>query len=240
MFDRSQTIPYYIQIRESILEKIVSGELKVGEKLPSEENLAKYYGVSRMTVNKALSDLVDNGYLTRTPGSGTYISKIRREGSGMTTLSFMDSISKKGFKVVSEVIFKELEVPTKYVAEKLNVFLSQHVYHIKRIRSVNNMPVVFQDSYIRGDLCPGLFEYDLENESLYSTIEKITGNKIEKAKDKIEAIQCNEYMSKILNVDKNFPLLYIERVAFIDDVNPIELTYSWYRSDQYILEIEYN
>ncbi|WP_025640418.1 GntR family transcriptional regulator [Schnuerera ultunensis] len=240
MFDKSQKIPYYIQIRESILKRIVSGELKVGEKLPSEENLAKHFGVSRMTVNKALSDLVDNGYLTRIPGSGTYVSKIRREGSGMTTLGFMESISKKGFKITSKVIFKEIEVPTKDVAEKLNIFLTQHVYHIKRIRSVNNMPIVFQDSYIRKDLCPGLFEYDLDNKSLYRTIQKITGKEIKKAKDRIEAIQSDEYMGQILNVNKNFPLLHIERVAFIDEVYPIELTYSWYRSDQYILEVEYN
>lgn len=239
MLNSSQRVPYYIQIRESILKKIVSGELKVGDKLPSEENLAKHFGVSRMTVNKALRDLVDDGYLTRVPGSGTYINKIRREGSGMATLGFMESISKKGFNVTTKVVFKELEIPSKDVAERLNIFLSQQVYHIKRVRFVNNIPIVFQDSYIRQDLCPGLFEYDLENKSLYRSIQKITGKEIRKARDKIEAIESDEKMEEILKVKKSFPLLYIERVAFIDD-NPIELTYSWYRSDQYILEIEYN
>lgn len=74
--------PIYLQIREAIYNKIISGEYKSGEKLPSEDSLAVQYGVSRMTVNKAIMELVNKEYLTRIQGSGTYVSKMRKEGGG--------------------------------------------------------------------------------------------------------------------------------------------------------------
>ena len=73
--------PVYLQIRETIYNKIISGEYKAGEKLPSEDKLAEQFGVSRMTINKALMELVNKEYLTRVQGSGTFVSKMRKEGS---------------------------------------------------------------------------------------------------------------------------------------------------------------
>ena len=89
--------PVYLQIREAIYNKIISGEYKAGEKLPAEEKLAEEYGVSRMTVNKAVMGLVSREYLTRIQGSGTYVSKMRREGTKTRGMSFRDSLTKKRF-----------------------------------------------------------------------------------------------------------------------------------------------
>lgn len=100
--------PVYLQIREAIYNKIISGEYKAGEKLPAEEKLAEEYGVSRMTVNKALMELVSREYLTRIQGSGTYVSKMRREGTKTRGMSFRDSLMKKGFKVDTIVLEKKM------------------------------------------------------------------------------------------------------------------------------------
>lgn len=231
--------PYYLQIREVIYNKIISGEYKTGEKLPSEDKLAEEFGVSRMTVCKALAELVNNEYLTRIQGSGTYVSKIRKEGSHLDIVGFNDSMNKKGFKVNTKVFLKQLEVPSKEIVKKLNIPFTQKVIHLKRLRLVNNEPIVVQDTYLNAKLCEELLEVDFENNALYESIRNICGRNIIRSKDIIEAIAADAETSELLEVKVGFPVLLTQRIAYVDNNVPIELTYSLYRSDQYVLEVEH-
>lgn len=232
-------VPIYWQIREAIYNKIVSRELKVGDKIPSEDDLAKSFGVSRMTARGALNNLVKDGYLSRVQGSGTFVSKLRKEGSNFESVGFMKSMTDKGFNVKSRILIFKEETPTGYVAGKLDIPKTKKVYHIKRLRMVNNDPIVVQETYIRKDLCPGLLNYELTNKSLYDVIKEICKDEIRNAKDRIEAIQADSEMAELLNLPEGFPLLYVQRIGSLSDDRPIECTYSWYRSDQYVLELEY-
>lgn len=231
--------PYYLQIREVIYNKIINGEYKTGEKLPSEDKLAEEFGVSRMTVCKALAELVNNEYLTRIQGSGTYVSKIRKEGSQLDIVGFNDSMNKKGFKVNTKVFLKQLEVPSKEIVKKLNIPFTQKVIHLKRLRLVNNEPIVVQDTYLNAKLCEELLEVDFENNALYESIRNICGRNIIRSKDIIEAIAADAETSELLEVKVGFPVLLTQRIAYVDNDVPIELTYSLYRSDQYVLEVEH-
>lgn len=231
--------PYYLQIREVIYNKIINGEYKTGEKLPSEDKLAEEFGVSRMTVCKALAELVNNEYLTRIQGSGTYVSKIRKEGSQLDIVGFNDSMNKKGFKVNTKVFLKQLEVPSKEIVKKLNIPFTQKVIHLKRLRLVNNEPIVVQDTYLNAKLCEELLEVDFENNALYESIRNICGRNIIRSKDIIEAIAADAETSELLEVKVGFPVLLTQRIAYVDNNVPIELTYSLYRSDQYVLEVEH-
>lgn len=231
--------PYYLQIREVIYNKIINGEYKTGEKLPSEDKLAEEFGVSRMTVCKALAELVNNEYLTRIQGSGTYVSKIRKEGSQLDIVGFNDSMNKKGFKVNTKVFLKQLEVPSKEIVKRLNIPFTQKVIHLKRLRLVNNEPIVVQDTYLNAKLCEELLEVDFENNALYESIRNICGRNIIRSKDIIEAIAADAETSELLEVKVGFPVLLTQRIAYVDNNVPIELTYSLYRSDQYVLEVEH-
>jgi len=231
--------PFCRQIREVIFNKIVSGELKVGDKLPSEDELARSFGVSRMTVREALNNLLNDGYVSRVQGAGTFVSKLRKEGSNLETVGFMKSMTAKGFTVKSRVLISKEEAPTRHIAEKLDISKTHKVYHIKRVRFINNDPIVIQDTYIRKDLCPGLLDYEFAHQSLYDAIKEICKDEIRNAKDRIEAIQADSETAELLNVPEGFPLLYVQRIGSLGSSKRIELTYSWYRSDQYVLELEY-
>ena len=231
--------PVYLQIREAIYNKIISGEYQAGEKLPAEEKLAEEYGVSRMTVNKALMELVSREYLTRIQGSGTYVSKMRREGPKTSGMSFNDSLTKKGFKVDTIVLEKKMITPNKEVAEILNIPITSQVLFLKRLRKVHKNPIVVQESYLSSKVSEKLFPVDYEHHSLYDSIKELCNTDIVRAKDTVEAKAATGEVCDWLEAEEGFPVLMARRVAYDTENDPIELSYSIYRSDQYVLEIEY-
>lgn len=232
-------IPIYLQIRESIYHKIVSGEYRAGEKLPSEDKLAEMFGVSRMTVNKALMELVNQEYLVRTQGSGTFVGKVRKEGSKKSVMGFNASMESKGFRVQTNVLTQEMMLPGREISAKLNLPVTEEVLHLKRIRNVNNEPIVLQESYVFAEGIAKVCEVDLSNRSLYKCLEEMCNEKIVKAHDVIEAIAARGELCKVLEIEDGFPVLSTSRLAYGKNGNPVELTYSLYRSDQYEIELEY-
>lgn len=231
--------PYYVQIRDVIYNKIISGEYKAGDKLPSEDNLAQHFGVSRMTVCKALTMLIDKEYLTRIQGKGTFVSKLRKEGSRLDVAGFNDSMVNKGFTVNTKVFLRGLEIPSKEIVSKLNIPFTQKVLHLKRVRVVNDEPIVVQDTYLNIKLCEELVDIDFEKNPLYESIRNICKKNVVRANDIIEAISAESEISKLLDIKVGVPVLLTKRTAYIENDVPIEFTYSWYRSDQYVLEVEY-
>lgn len=231
--------PVYLQIRESIYNKIVSGEYKSGEKLPSEDKLAEQYGVSRMTVNKAIMELVNREYLTRVQGSGTYVSKMRKEGSNAKGMSFNDSLTQKGFKVDTTVLEKKMIVPSKEVAEMLNIPITSQVLYLKRLRKVHGEPIVVQEAYLTSKVSDMLLGIDFTQQSLYASLKKYCDTEIARAKDTVEAKEALGEVCELLEVKEGFPVLMSQRLAYDTHETAIELSYSIYRSDQYVLEVEY-
>lgn len=232
-------VPIYLQIRESIYNKIVNGEYRAGDKLPSEDKLAETFGVSRMTVNKALMELVNQEYLVRTQGSGTFVSKVRKEGSKKSVMGFNASMESKGFLVNTNVLIQEMMLPGREISAKLNLPVTQEVLHLKRIRNVNNEPIVLQESYVFAQGIEKVSTVDLRNQSLYKCLEEMCDEKIVKAHDVIEAIAAKGELCEALQKEEGFPVLSTSRLAYGKSGNPVELTYSLYRSDQYEVELEY-
>lgn len=231
--------PVYLQIREDIYNKIISGEYRSGDRLPAEDKLAEQYGVSRMTVNKALMELVNREYLTRIQGSGTFVSKMRKEGTNTKGMSFNDSLTQKGFKVDTIVLEKKMIVPNKEVAEMLNIPITSQVLYLKRLRKVHKEPIVLQEAYLSDKVSDILIGIDFTQQSLYSSLKKYCNFEITRAKDTVEAKAAKGDMCELLEIKEGFPVLVSQRIAFDSNENPIELSYSVYRSDQYVLEIEY-
>ena len=232
--------PMYLQIREAIYNKIISGEYKAGERLPSEDKLAEQFGVSRMTVNKAILELVDREYLSRIQGSGTFVSKMRKEGSRSKEMSFNDSLTQKGFKVKTIVLEQKIVTPNREVAEALDIPLNEKVMYLKRLRKVHEEPVVIQEAYLKNNVVAALMNIDFTEQSLYASLKQYCGIDIQKAKDTVEAKAAHGEVCEYLEVEEGFPVLVTKRIAFSKEGDRIEVSYSIYRSDQYILEVEYN
>lgn len=231
-------MPLYLQIREKYYQAILTGEYQPGDKLPSEDDIAQSFGVTRVTVNKALSELLAQGYLYRRHGAGTFVSKLRREGDTTSVLGFYESVQKKGFGVVSQVLESRLATPDKAVAEHLQMSLLADVFYLRRLRRVNGKPVVLQTTYIQGDFLPALQKADFTSQSLYEVMAR-AGHEVVRARDYVDAVNASDEVSALLEVPPRQALLTTRRTGFGRAGAPLELTYSIYRGDQYELEIEY-
>ena len=235
--DRKSHVPVYWQIKESILKEITSGNLKPGDKILSEPQLKDKYGVSRLTARSAVTELVNEGYLIRKQGYGTFIQKPRIENSQERFKGFKSDMEDKGFTVSSTILeSREISAP-EFIQSSLVLDSNHKVFKIKRLRFANNEPIVIHESYIPSELCPNLLQYDFGKGSLYSVFTDKYKKTINNATEHLEAISADSEIASLLEIKQGDPILFIQRTSFIEDNIPFEYSRSWYRGDRYIFDI---
>ena len=131
-------------------------------------------------------------------------------------------------------------MPSREIAELLNISMNSQILYLKRLRKVLDNPIVVQEAYLTSSVSDILYGIDFTQQSLYASLKKYCQKQIIKAKDIVEAKAADEENCELLEVEPNFPVLVSQRLAFDEHGIPIELSYSVYRSDQYVLEVEYN
>lgn len=230
-------IPLYVQIRESIRERVRKGEFEVGSLLPSEEALAKEYGVSRMTLRHALNDLLTDGFIIRKHGVGTIISssKVMRDYSQLT--SFFEDAKKRGLKPRSRVDLIEKIPANQLIASELMIELGAEVFHIFRKRLVeDNQVVALHELFIPVQLCPWIAEVNLEGGSLYQLYAE-HGLSIEWGKQLVEARCASEKIAQKLGIEPGAPILYSERISFTNNNLPVERVIAVSPGDRFSLNL---
>lgn len=235
--DKINGIPLYVQIRESIRERVKEGEFEVGSLLPSEESLAKEYGVSRMTLRHALDDLLTDGIIIRKHGVGTIISssKVVRDYSQLT--SFFEDAQKRGLKPRSEVSLLEKIPANKKVASDLMIEPGNEVFHIFRKRLVeDNQIVAMHELFIPVQLCPWIEDTRLEGESLYDLYDR-HGLTIEWGKQLVEARNASPKEARELDIDPGAAILYSERISFTKNNLPVERVIAFSPGDRFSLNL---
>lgn len=224
--------PIYKIIENEIKSKITRGELNSGDLVPSENELKDQYQVSRMTVRQALNNLVNDGYLYRHKGKGTFISLRKIEKNIHGVRSFTEEMAATNRKVSNKIlVFETIEAPDD-IAEKLFLNPKDEVIHIERVRYGNEIPVLFEQLYIPANLFKTIEKSNLEG-SFYKYIEKELGMQISYCIQSIEAISSDSKVSIALEVNKHVPTLLILRNTFLSNGRPFEYVRSYYRADQY-------
>lgn len=231
-------VPIYFTIKQELHNKIITGILKADEKIPSEDNLAQSYKTSRMTARRAVSELVNEGYLYRVHGKGTFVSKPRLEKSFSKLTGFMEDMRARGFSVSSKVIETDHFLATDELQETLNLTENKNVYKVDRLRFANNEPILFQSAYLPVEKCPELINHDLENNSLYEILADKYNIFVHHGRQSVEAISANDRIANLFEIKIGSPILSMKRVTFTEDDSPIEYVTSYFRGDRYILEVE--
>ena len=139
--------PRYLQIKNAILEKIQSGDLQPDDKIPSEHKLAKKFSVSRLTVQRAIRELVSEGLLRRRQGSGTYVNSFTHRFSLVEVRDVVDEIAKQGGAPSSEVLLQRRLVPPPEIDELLELEKGQEVFHVAVLQSMDGVPVAHEERY---------------------------------------------------------------------------------------------
>ena len=205
--------PLYYQIRENIREKINSNEYPPNSMIPSEAELCEFYGVSRVTVRRAILDLVQEGLLTRGKGKGTFVS----ENYGLTHLNGVQSFTQEllGLNMRPSAQFLGCRVRTADQALRSTMGLAEgeKVATISRLRLVNNEPCMVEVMNFPYRLVPGIEKENLE-ESIYRLLKGKYRLEVVSAKDIMEPIIIGDYESKLLELTKPTAGLRTNRVGY--------------------------
>ena len=237
--NKGTPIPYHYQLSELLRQEIKSGNWKVGEQIPVEEDLCAYFSLSRTTVRKSLDALVNLGLLRREQGCGTFVAEPKMiEGLVNRPMGFFDDMTERGFQVVTKVLELSRITPTAVVSRELELRSDATVIEIRRVRYILDMPVVVVSSYVPFDLCPSLLNADLTHTGLYKFLREQGGYKTYRAKSFVEAVGASELEAQLLQVKAGSPLLMIESTVYLADGRPIDYYKSRHRGDRMRLLME--
>ncbi len=235
--DKDSPIPLYYQLKNIISEMIENEELVAEEVVPTERELCEYHGISRMTANKAIASLVNEGLLYRERGKGTFVVKKKEKHPLHNLLGFTEDMQRRGMSIDTRIIAFQRKPATKKLQHDLQLEDEQDVYEITRLRSANGEPYALETAWLPTVLCEGLTADLLENNSLYNILEKQFGLQIEYANQTIEPVLVNDYESEVLEVKQKTLALMFSRLTYTKKNIPFEVTKSIYRSDRYKFEI---
>ena len=227
----------YLEIKEEIKNDILNKKYEIGEKIPSERELASLYNVTRVTVQKAMNNLEQEGFIERVHGKGMFVLKntegniyIFNNEKSDSVLGFSREFKNK-VKISSGLIEFEIIKADKELAKLLEIKERDEVYYIRRVRLINDMPVTVEDSNIPLSVISEIPKEVLIKGSLYEYIEKITGKKIKDADTIIEASLFTEELAKLLKIKTGFPMLKMTEVTRLEDKRVFNYSYSYNRAD---------
>ena len=235
--NKSSPIPLYYQLKDIISELIEDEELKPNDPIPPERELCEYHGVSRMTVNKAIANLVNEGLLYREQGKGTFVAKPKEGYQLSRLLSFTEDMKAKGLQVDTRIISFQRKTATRKIQKALNLPEKDEVFEIKRLRLVSEEPYAIETAYLPVSICEGLTREKLDNKSLYDILRSEYGLRMDYAHQTIEAVIVDEYESEILQVAQKSIALMLSRKTYLEGDRPMELTKAVYRGDKYKFEV---
>lgn len=226
----------YTQIGESIINDIENGIYVTGEAIPSERELIDKYSVSRITIRKAIDELVAKGYLTKVQGKGTYVkSKIHRQNLFSLT-SCKNDIEKQGMIPSTKIIKSIVEIPSEDVRIALNLEKGEEVFTLQRVYYADAIPVNYTTTHLPLKLFEGIDKIDFKQVSLYATLENKFETKLVEATRTVEAKIPNSDIAKMLEIDKSSPVLLFKAttIGIVKGIMcPIENFTCNYRSDRF-------
>jgi len=239
LINHDSPIPYYVQVKDVLKDRITRGDWPVGGQIPSEPELCELFDVSRTVIRQALQALMLEGLIVRRKGRGTYVGEPKiSESLAQQLTGFFDDMVSQGYTPVSQVLKQELVEASGKVASYLELPPGSKVIEIKRLRLVQDEPLVLVTTYLPYTLCPDVLSVDLTHQSLYAYLRTYCNVTIMRGRRILEAVQANEYEANLLNIKKGTPLIMLDSISYSDDGAPIEYYHALHRSDRLRFEVE--
>ncbi len=225
--------PLHAQIGEVIGQAIGSGDLQPGDRLPPERALAQWFGVNRLTLRQALSDLERAGLIRRSVGrrGGTFVAEPTVERDLSSFAGFSAQLRRLGLTASARVLHVGQVPASSAVARGLELEEGAQVFEVARLRLANGLPVVLESSSFPGERFAGMLEAPLEG-SLYELLADRYDARPCRAVEKLEPVRADAHAAQMLGVSRGAPLLLVERVAFDAGGRPVEFARDQFRGDR--------
>ena len=223
--------PLYVKLRRVLDELIANKDLEPGSALPTERDIAEMAGLSRVTVRKAVDELVNCGHLVRKHGSGTFVAspvhKVEQSLSKLT--SFTEDMQRRGLETKTVWLNKGIFSPSPNETMILGLSHDVDVIRLERLRWGGGLPLAIEIAAISAEFLPNA---DLVDLSLYEALRQL-GHFPARATQRISARTSDEHEAEHLKIGKGDAVLQIERVTYLKSGRVVEFTRSIYRGDAY-------
>jgi GntR family histidine utilization transcriptional repressor len=201
--------PRYQQLKDLIIGRISSGELRPQDRVPSENELVESMHVSRMTANRALRELTDEGYVDRIAGRGTFVSDFRSRSHVLEVQNIADEILRRGHTHSCEVLRQSRQHARGEIARALNVEQGTDVFHLLLVHFENGSPVQVEDRHIVADFAPECMQQNFQTVTPSAYLTAISP--LQEAEQVVRATLPNAAVRQHLQMDNNEPSLVVIR-----------------------------
>ena len=201
--------PRYQQLKDFIIEQISSGELQPTDRVPSENELVETKSVSRMTANRALRELNDEGYVERVAGRGTFVSDYRARSHLLEVQNIADEIAGRGHTHSSSVLRQSLQRARGEIAKALHVEQGTDVFHLLLVHSENDSPIQVEDRYVLASFAPDCLQQDFVSTTPSAYLTGVAP--LQEAEQAVRASVPNLMIRQQLNMADDEPTLVVLR-----------------------------
>ncbi|GIV01118.1 MAG: transcriptional regulator [Actinomycetota bacterium] len=223
----------YQRVQEALAEEIARDRRPAGSPLPPERALAEHFGVSRVTMRRALAELERAGVVARAPSGGWVVAGTRIGEPPNQLMSFSEMAASRGLRPSARVLRHHVRPATLDEADILGLAPGAPLFELERLRLMDGVPILVDRTRIPLALAPDLDAVDFSAMSLYSVLEERYGIRPARARFAVEAIAADERTADLLELPPGGPLLRCEQITEDETGRTIEICEMRYRGDRY-------
>ncbi len=220
MLDKTSAKPLYIQIEEDLEQQIASGLLKPGDRIPTEDEMVSKYGVSIITVRRAVIELSKRGLLDKQQGRGTFVRDTQFVRDSSSLMSFSESCRNQGMTPGARLLEAALVDLDEKTARSLGLEYPSKGVLLSRLRLADDNPVVIEKNYF-GPEYSFLLEHSFNNSSLFAFLKEFCGISISRSDKEISLCSARPDEARQLKVSKDTPLIMIRSTAYDQNGQPL-------------------
>lgn len=220
--DKNSPIPLYFQVKEDIVKSIKDGFFGEGEALPPETALIEQYDVSRTTIRQAVEQLVNEGYLERRRGKGTFVKKAESFYWDLAELGSFDEVAQKKQLTSSTELLSINIIDNDDITSRIFKTQYDQFFQLERLRFIEQQPSEIVTTYVPALIAPNLDKFDFSKISLFDILRDTYNIDISYAEKKLTAINCDTKDAKMLELKKNDAIQLVETVTFDSSNRPID------------------
>nr|WP_239058153.1 histidine utilization repressor [Crenobacter caeni] len=209
---KQPAVPRYQRIKAHLLESIHQGQYQPGTKIPPELELARIFEVSRMTVNKAIHELVEDGVLLRFAGDGTYVAEIKAEAPLMEVSNIAAEIEQRQHAHASRVVAHRALEADEALAKRMDMAIGDTVYYSLIVHSEDDLPVQLEERYVNPNWAPGYLEQDFSRTTPNAFL--MSNSPLTAVEHRVRAVLPERRERELLQVDADEPCLLVLRQSW--------------------------
>ena len=225
------SVPAYQRIQGTIRKRIEAGQLRPGDPVTSERDLARLHQVSLMTARHALASLERDGFVERRRGIGTFVAAPKIHFNKL--MSYTEQMAARNLVAGSKVLSARVIENEPEIASRLSLPPTTPIIKLERVRHASEEPFALESCYLSSADFPDLLSAPLSRESLFGLLERDYGVKLGYSDEEIDATAADQRTAELLNVPRKEPLLRIRQIIYSTKSKPLIYVLGIYRSDRH-------